>query len=664
MAAGRLSVDSVRRLILIAAAATAFLGATASAEGAILKGTVKSGNKVIRDAPITLFKTTVGRRGPVAIGLGRSNRHGRFEIQYGIPGRPNAVLYVVSGVPGTSARRDVRLASSLGAAPYTGRVTLNERTTVATGFTAAQFISGARVNGAAPGPQNAAMMATNLADLRTGRLPDALTTAPNGKRTSARDTFNSLANAIAPCVRNESRCEHLFDITKGRRRTDSVLKAVANIARNAGNNVGRIYRLSVSGPTPYAPALDARPDHWALFLRFVGNGTSVSGPGNVAFDAEGNAWVNNNYTYSRDPLAPQCGSDLVFKFRPDGSFEPGSPYSGGGLSGVGYGITFDPAGRLWLSNFGFAAPACPDQPPHNSLSVFNQAGKALSKPSGLKAGDLTWPQGLTSNAEGDIWTANCGPVGGDPLDNAKPHDSFTIYPGGDPAKAFAVRDPNIEKPFDVAINKDGRGFVSGTKSSTVGMYEADGTPTSKSPIVGDAIDDPMGLASDSRGNVWVASSNGVDLPCPGDSIDADPPGRLALIGSGGNLRGPEEGYTGGGLVVPWGIAVDGADNVWVSNFAKRRIAEVCGVREKGCGKGLSTGDQISPGDTGWNFDGFTRLTAVEIDPTGNVWITNNWKQVPFYANPGGYQVVVMLGAAAPVKTPLIGQPKPLNSRHR
>jgi hypothetical protein len=49
-----------------------------------------------------------------------------------------------------------------------------------------------------------------------------------------------------------------------------------------------------------------------------------------------------------------------------------------------------------------------------------------------------------------------------------------------------------------------------------------------------------------------------------------------------------------------------------------------------------------------------RLTGIAIDPAGNVWVPNNWKRVPDLANPGGDGMIVFVGVAAPVKTPLIG----------
>ena len=53
-------------------------------------------------------------------------------------------------------------------------------------------------------------------------------------------------------------------------------------------------------------------------------------------------------------------------------------------------------------------------------------------------------------------------------------------------------------------------------------------------------------------------------------------------------------------------------------------------------------------------------SILKFDPSGNLWITNNWKNVPIPdANPGGYEMVVFVGAARPTRTPLIGPPRPL-----
>ncbi len=45
--------------------------------------------------------------------------------------------------------------------------------------------------------------------------------------------------------------------------------------------------------------------------------------------------------------------------------------------------------------------------------------------------------------------------------------------------------------------------------------------------------------------------------------------------------------------------------------------------------------------------------------SGNLWVTNNWKiDANPFQNPGGNAVVILIGAAAPLKTPQIGPPVP------
>lgn len=641
--------------------ALGILVADASPAGAVeLRGEVHSGGRSIANAPVTLLRTTNGT-GPAISGRGRTNRNGRFSIDYRAPNADNALLYAVTGVPRTNRRFDVRLASMLGPVPIPDQVTINERTTVATGFSQAQFVFGPRIGGPSPGPQNAASMGLNLADPVSGKPGETLRSRPNAGRTPTLATFNTLANTLAGCARKESRCKRFFRATRipGRHRTKSALKTFSNIARNPSENRAPIYRLASSGPAPYGPTLDSddKPNNWSLFLRFFGDGNSVDGPGNIAFDADGTAWVGNNYQYSRVPGESVCGGTGVPVFRPDGSYAEISPVDGtdAGISGVGYGVGFDTDGDVWLSNFGFAAPGCATQPPHDTVSEFTAEGRTISTGGGYTAGDLTWPQGIVSNERGDIWIPNCGPVGGDPLSETQPHDSFTIYPDGDPSRAKSIRDPNLDKPMDVAFNQTGKAFITSTLSDKVGIYKRDGTPAKNSPVTGAGLNYPMGIASDTKGNMWVSNSGVIDLPCPGPiQVDFKSKGGSVtkISPSGGKAR--RFSYKKGGAKVPWGMAIDGEDNVWVSNFGGKRVTKVCGTRLRFCPEGKKTGSPISP-NRGYSFSGLTRNTAVEIDPSGNVWITNNWKQIPVQYNPGGYHVVIMVGAAGAVRTPLIGR---------
>jgi hypothetical protein len=87
------------------------------------------------------------------------------------------------------------------------------------------------------------------------------------------------------------------------------------------------------------------------------------------------------------------------------------------------------------------------------------------------------------------------------------------------------------------------------------------------------------------------------------------------------------------------------------------VSHFCGVDTSKCPPTKQgVGMPISP-DSGYTSNALIRNTGVVIDPSGNVWLTNNWKDIPLKINPGGNSIAVMVGAAGPVKTPLIGPPK-------
>jgi hypothetical protein len=652
-------------IFVVALAVAALAPGAALAKGS---GTI-SGTVPLRGMNVQLMAALPGDRLPVRLGTARSGDGGAFAIHYE-GARPNQVDYLLATRPGGAAEagspapgQSYRLGAALGEGPLPRSVKVNERTTVAIGFAMAQFIGVGGIVGQNPGLRNAAAMSGDLVDLGGG-LSKVLRDFPNGGSTSTLPTFNALANLLTICRDQDAGCARLLSKarTPGGAPAEDTLAAVVNIARYPWHDVRGLYKLALGAAHrrgTWSPALarGETPDAWTLALRFEGDPPGMDGPGNFAIDAEGNIWVANNYAYDRRPKVPACGSDKLFKFTPTGQTYPGAPYVGGGLSGVGFGITIDPSNRVWLGNFGFEGKGCETEANHFTASTFSLSGKAHSPPGGWEVGGINWPQATVTDQQGSIWLANCG------------SGSVTKIVEGDPAKAVnfgeglitAGSGVGFERPFGAAVDAQGDVFVTGNSSASVAKL----SPTGKvlNLASGGGLHLPMGVAGDTNGYMWVSNSKWVVAPCPGKVAPKQVEEKLGKGGGDVTLLRPsgepiaQDPITGAGLNNPWGITVDGADQVWVANFGGQRLSELCGTEPRNCPPGKRRpGAAISP-KSGYGFDGLVRNTGVAVDPSGNVWLANNWKNVPIQTNPGGYQIVAYLGLASPLRSPQIGPPE-------
>lgn len=619
---------------MLLGAVTALGSPVAGSAAPGLTGIVESGGTPLDGYDVTLYQT-VPDGNPEVLGNAVTDSSGAFTVPDGDATGSGGVYYVLARSGARTPVHDaVTLAAVLGSSRGASTV-VNPLTTVAATYAMAQFLHEGVISGPRIGVANAASMAPNVADPVTGTIGEVLNTKPNGTETSAVKSFNSLANLVAACVASAVDCDAMRTAATpvgGSKPADS-LQALRNMVVDPGHNVSDLFALSQGGPAPYGPARTTPPAAWTLALRFDGGGTNLEGPGNFALDHDGNMWLLTNYTYAPpDELA--CASNQIVRFSPDGSYYPGSPYVGGGLSGAGYGIDIDRYGDVWTSNFGFGAVECADQPPHNTLSRFTKDGVAVSPAEGYEIEGGDWPQGMQFDPAGNLWVANCE------------SNNLTYLPGGDPSKARTFDDLGVKKPFDVAFGSDGNTYVTGTESNNVAVVRPDGTPAT-APLTG--FNRPMGITADASGALWISNSGLIDLPCPSKSLTAVPPPSVGYINP---ATGQRSTFSGGGLVIPWGITVDGHQNIWVSNFGGARVSAFCGRDDSPyCPAGAKKGDALSPKITGYSFDGLRRSTAVKADTAGNMWVTNNWKEKPTEQNPGGYQVVVYLGIAGPVQPP-------------
>lgn len=630
-------------------------------------GTVQSGGTgtvlPLPDVPVTLYQTTAGA--PRPLGRAATGADGRFTFGYQ-GAAADGIFYAVAQVSGS-----VRLVTVVG--PQAGgEVVINELTTVAAAFSMAQFTDGTLIGGNAFGLGLAAGMSRNLVDPSTGASSQVLLDPPNADQTNTLRSTRSLANLVAACVRAapgaEPRFLELATPPRGARPGDT-FQALVSIARHPANHAGALFNQSQGVPSVYSPPLFSAPDAWTLAVKVNDSGDDdylFGGPANFAFDRNGYAWIPNNVVQGTPNSAT-----FFMVLQPDGrpadgqNGTPASPVLGGGLMGPGWGVTIDPGGSVWVGNFGWGDPDT-QYPVNGTVSVFSAAGAPVSGDGGYGGGGLDRAQAVAADPDGNIWIASYG--SGD----------VVVFPGGDPAKAQSL--PSGSYPFGVAIDGDGNAWVSNSGglgwpragAGSVTRYRLDDagqlTQTLQPVAVGAAC---KVIATDSLGNAWVASG--------GDST-------VYQLNPEGTVVGA---YTGvGGMDAPWGLCVDGDDNVWVANFGvlglesnytTGALTRLAGANALTRPEGLETGDPISPA-TGYTLpsagdpvllhngepvykDGtecytpLMRATSCQIDQAGNVWVVNNWKprfRTDFptdTGNPGGDGVVIFVGLARPPAWP-------------
>jgi hypothetical protein len=631
-----------------------------SLSGVVQTGGTSSGQP-LPNVRVSLFEATTGQ--PTILGQATTNDSGEFSIRY-TRSTSHSIFFVQA-----DAAEGVEFITILGP-NLPASVTVNELTTVAASYSMAQFLRTGVISGNSFGLQIAAGMNDNIVAFATGQSSPVLLSSPNADQTNSLRSTRSLANLLAACVDDPDVTASLFDLTTppGGLPPHNTAEALANLARDPGQNVDGIFALTLLSDL-YDPPLVTMPDAWTVTVKINDSGSDepdrlISGPGNIAFDRRGYAWVTNN-TVQGTP----CSGTFNLVFKPNGqpadgtNGTPRSPLTGGGVLGAGYGVTIDNH-SVWFGNFGWGdsdhcspTPIPSPSPGNGSVSHFTRTGMPVSPPDAYQGGPVR-AQGMAADADGNIWISSFG------------NNSVFVFKHGNPHQSVGFDQQFGGGPFDIAIAADGSAWVTnglGLPPATIAKYAlADGELVQQfRHLLGDQL---RGISLDSQGNAWVASQ--------GD-------GFVYALGPDGAELCHSCRFNRGGIDHPWGMTVDGEDNVWVGNFGPLqpgsnftgRITKLWGVNAP---PGHNVGDPISP-RTGYTvptagsevllhngvplygpppmppcFIPAMRCTDVNIDQAGNLWSVNNWK--PDFdidtigGNPGGDGIIIFVGLAAPPTT--------------
>jgi len=636
-----------------------------------IKGQVLVGGATVAKSTVTLWTASTGE--PKQLGQTKTGADGRFEFRaIGAPGKDVLVLVAKGGQPKASKAGGDNPAIALMLlleTPLPKTVTINELTTVASAFTAAQFIKGGSLSGNPLGLHIAAGNVPNLVDRATGGWGKVLLDPINSSMTTTLatlDTLGSLITAFDTVADDGWRARFLKAATPlGGTTPGDTIEAMAAIARTPWADPKTLYALFDEAypqpkdgsrrAAPFVPYLAYVPDDFALSLCFSGGGDYANG--RFMFDAEGNLWSGMNWMPGSQSGVNRSIGGGVGKFAPNGTAlsPPITGFTGMGIDGVGWGtaVTKD---RVWITSF------------NGRILVMDFNGKPVGTESDFPFKEkFLGLMGVGVATNGDVWIA-------DGSDN-----QLLFFPGGRIKDGRIVKVAGLKSPFDIVIDSQNRVWVANSSSDTVVRFPASDPTKVESFRAGIGV---RALALDSKENVWVASNMDLKTPQPqlpdGISImeqfklitaamfkyvmgpPARPTGAVNMIRPDGTQPAPM-GFTGEAINIPWGLNVDGNDDVWVGNMWGRSVTLLAGDATKGHPPSIKTGDVLHVFRSG----SIQMITDVSIDPAGNVWAANNWNSLEGAAseNPsrpistwgGGSGFTVIYGVAAPVKPPRMGK---------
>ena len=488
------------------------------------------------------------------------------------------------------------------------QITIDEVTTVAAVWALSPFLRpGGSVGSSSSNAQglvNAFANVNNLVNLSTGAAPGEAAPAGAQIPTAKIDT---LANILAACIGSAGAgaCDTLFAAATppGGSAPDNTLDAALEISRNPANNVAALFALSTQAPV-LQPALSAAPPDWTLAVNYSGGGLDT--PGAIAVDSSGDVWTANYFgsvtelSSTGQPISPKSG------------------FSGGALN-ESYGLAVNVDGSVWITNEQTAFSINGGQ---GNVTALNSTGQVISGTSGYFGGGVFFPVAVAADTDGSVWVADYG--------NST---AARLSAAGSPISGSSgFGSSQLEGPVAVAIDASHNAWFvdQAAGSGSVTSISPDGSQVNTIVCGGEA---PSGIAVDaagvatnvSKGHVWTANYYSSSV----SELELNNDGTVTVVSTG---------YTGGGLDQPNSVAIDGAGNVWITNFRGASITELQGASSSQPGGPIST-------SSGYGQDAsLSAPFGVAIDASGNVWVSNQ----------GSTSITEFLGAAAPVRTPLLG----------
>jgi streptogramin lyase len=616
---------------------TAMRPASNPIPGAALQGRVHGGQQPIVGASVYLYAVNTTGYGGQGITASTSNAsislltsagnttkdgsgnyyvttdsNGAWAItgDYTCPSADSQVyLYSIGGNPGSGVNSAAGLLAGLGSCGSLTSSTyavINEVSTIATAYAIAGFatnpthVSSSGTTLAVQGVANAFATIANLETLSTGV---ALTTTPSGYGTVPQTKIDTLANILAACVNSTgpsvAPCSTLFDNeVSGSLPTETAIMAIY-MAQNPWKNIFTIYGVQTAG-APFQPSLSAEPNDLSVAISYAAS--ELYDPDWLAIDGSDNVWITNYASSSSG------GSSSLMVFSPTGQLLSGEGGYGSGIAGP-YLVVIDKSGNAWVLN---------NNSGDYSINEFSSNGTAGS----VLTSELDQPESFAFDKSGDFWVTNYeGGV-------SPAQGTITELNSSGSPIASGITGGGVFGPIGIAVGANGD-IWAGNEYNGITELSSTGSPISGSSGYfgsGAGYEDNQ-IAIDPSGDVWAVA------------FDSEVVSRLSSSGS------ILDGYSAADNAFPTDIAIDGAGNVFVTNYYSGGGAS---VSEWSSSNGNVTGS-LEGG--GFYSPGMDEPWSLAVDGSGNVWVANLTSACDSAYCPG--TVTEFVGIGAPTVTPLV-----------
>jgi sugar lactone lactonase YvrE len=216
---------------------------------------------------------------------------------------------------------------------------------------------------------------------------------------------------------------------------------------------------------------------------------------------------------------------------------------------------------------------------------------------------------------------------------------FGYADGAAAAAAFNV-------PYGVAVDASGNVFVADTGNNRIRKVTPAGAVTTLAgsgfqgttdgPGSTATINYPRAVAVDGSGNVWVVDDTSLVRK-------VTPAGVVSTFAGTGAMGGADGTGTAAAFSTPWGIAVDGAGNLYVADTTNNRIRKVSPAAVVTTLAGSGTAGAVNGTGTAASF---YLPAGVAADRFGNVYVADTYNNRIRKIAPGGV-VTTLAGRASP-----------------